>query len=148
MLLSTGTQHHRVAEGGVIHGQAGGGDAQGGAGGHRPGELVRGAAYGYEITAWLREQGFSDIAEGTIYALLIRGEQRSFVDVRKVPPEGPPRKVCFLNAQGWDYLEECRRAWNFLTERLPQLREGPGWTWSQNRGSTWRSSPGRSRTRR
>ena len=22
------------------------------------------AAYGYEITAWLREQGFSDIAEG------------------------------------------------------------------------------------
>ncbi len=24
------------------------------------------AAYGYEITAWLREQGFSDIAEGTV----------------------------------------------------------------------------------
>ena len=34
------------------------------------------AAYGYEITAWLREQGFSDIAEGTVYALLIRIEQR------------------------------------------------------------------------
>jgi PadR family transcriptional regulator PadR len=33
-------------------------------------------AYGYEITAWLREKGFSDIAEGTIYALLIRIEQR------------------------------------------------------------------------
>ena len=25
-------------------------------------------AYGYEITAWLRDQGFSDIAEGTVYA--------------------------------------------------------------------------------
>ena len=36
-------------------------------------------AYGYEITAWLREQGFSDIAEGTIYALLIRVEQRGLV---------------------------------------------------------------------
>ena len=23
------------------------------------------SAYGYEITAWLREKGFSDIAEGT-----------------------------------------------------------------------------------
>ena len=23
-------------------------------------------AYGYEITAWLRDQGFSDIAEGTV----------------------------------------------------------------------------------
>ena len=29
-------------------------------------------AYGYEITARLREQGFSDIVEGTVYALLIR----------------------------------------------------------------------------
>ena len=27
-------------------------------------------AYGYEITAWLRDKGFSDIAEGTVYALL------------------------------------------------------------------------------
>ena len=30
------------------------------------------SAYGYEITAWLRDQGFSDIAEGTVYALLVR----------------------------------------------------------------------------
>ena len=50
-------------------------------------------AYGYEITAWLREKGFSDIAEGTVYALLIRIEQRGFVDVEKVPSEkGPPRR--------------------------------------------------------
>ena len=52
------------------------------------------SAYGYEITAWLREQGFSDIAEGTVYALLVRIEQRGLVDVEKVPSEkGPPRKV-------------------------------------------------------
>jgi PadR family transcriptional regulator PadR len=82
-------------------------------------------AYGYEITAWLREQGFSDIAEGTVYALLIRIEQRGLVDVEKVPSEkGPPRKVYSLNAQGQDYLEEFWRTWNFLTERLRQLREG------------------------
>jgi PadR family transcriptional regulator len=31
-------------------------------------------AYGYEITAWLREKGFSDIAEGTVYAILVRIE--------------------------------------------------------------------------
>ena len=59
------------------------------------------SAYGYEITAWLREKGFSDIAEGTVYALLIRIEQRGLVDVEKVPSEkGPPRKVYSLNAQG------------------------------------------------
>jgi PadR family transcriptional regulator PadR len=83
------------------------------------------AAYGYEITAWLREQGFSDIAEGTVYALLIRIEQRGLVDVEKVPSEkGPPRKVYTLNGQGQDYLEEFWRTWSFLTERLEQLREG------------------------
>lgn len=82
-------------------------------------------AYGYEITSWLREKGFSDIAEGTVYALLIRIEQRGLVDVEKVPSEkGPPRKVYSLNARGRDYLEEFWRTWSFLAERLEQLREG------------------------
>jgi len=82
-------------------------------------------AYGYEITAWLREQGFSDIAEGTVYALLIRIEQRGLVDVEKVPSEkGPPRKVYSLNAQGREYLEEFWKTWSFLAERLERLREG------------------------
>jgi PadR family transcriptional regulator, regulatory protein PadR len=82
-------------------------------------------AYGYEITAWLREQGFSDIAEGTVYALLIRIEQRGLVDVEKVPSEkGPPRKVYSLNTQGRAHLEEFWRTWSFLAERLAQLHEG------------------------
>ncbi|KOX20078.1 PadR family transcriptional regulator [Saccharothrix sp. NRRL B-16348] len=83
------------------------------------------SAYGYEITAWLRDQGFSDIAEGTVYALLIRIERRGLVDVEKVPSEkGPPRKVYSLNAQGQEYLEEFWRTWSFLAERLDKLREG------------------------
>ena len=82
-------------------------------------------AYGYEITAWLREQGFTDIAEGTVYALLVRIEQRGLVDVEKVPSEkGPPRKVYTLNAQGRESLEEFWKTWSFLTERLGQLRKG------------------------
>jgi PadR family transcriptional regulator PadR len=83
------------------------------------------SAYGYEITAWLRDQGFSDIAEGTVYALLVRIERRGFVDVEKVPSEkGPPRKVFSLNAKGREYLDEFWRTWSFLTERLEQLHEG------------------------
>lgn len=51
-------------------------------------------AYSYEITAELREQGFTDIVEGTVYTLLIRVVQRGFVNVEKVPSEkGLPRKV-------------------------------------------------------
>jgi PadR family transcriptional regulator PadR len=79
-------------------------------------------AYGYEITARLREQGFTDIAEGTVYALLVRVEQRGLVDVERVPSEkGPPRKVYSLNTQGRGYLEEFWRTWSFLRERLEQL---------------------------
>lgn len=82
-------------------------------------------AYGYEITARLREMGFSDIAEGTIYALLIRVEQKGLVNVEKVPSAiGPPRKVYSINAQGQEYLEEFWTMWDFLAERLEQLREG------------------------
>lgn len=82
-------------------------------------------AYGYEITARLRAQGFSEIAEGTIYAVLVRFEQKGFVDVEKVASaKGPPRKVYSANAQGRKYLEEFWRTWSFLAERLEQLHEG------------------------
>ena len=82
-------------------------------------------AYGYEITASLREKDFPDIAEGTVYALLIRIEQRGLVDVVKVPSEkGPPRKVYSLNAEGREYLKTFWRNWNFLAERLGQLKKG------------------------
>jgi PadR family transcriptional regulator, regulatory protein PadR len=83
------------------------------------------SAYGYEITAWLRDQGFSGIAEGTVYALLLRIEKRGLVDVEKVPSEkGPPRKVYSLNAQGRKDLDEFWETWSFLAGRLEQLHGG------------------------
>lgn len=84
-------------------------------------------AYGYEITGQLRAKGFTDIAEGTVYALLIRIEQKGLVDVEKRPSEkGPPRKVYSLNAQGEAYLEEFWTTWSFLSDRLDQLKERRG----------------------
>jgi PadR family transcriptional regulator PadR len=83
-------------------------------------------AYGYEITARLREEGFSDLVEGTVYALLIRIEQRGFVDVEKVPSEkGPPRKVYSLNTHGREQLDVFWRTWSFLAERIEQLHRAP-----------------------
>ncbi|MGO1974283.1 MAG: PadR family transcriptional regulator [Propionibacteriaceae bacterium] len=82
-------------------------------------------AYGYEITGWLREKGFTDLAEGTVYAVLVRIEKRGLVDVAKTPSEkGPPRKVFTLNARGREHLEEFWRTWSFLAERLEQLHQG------------------------
>jgi PadR family transcriptional regulator PadR len=85
--------------------------------------LAERSAYGYEITTRLRDGGFADIAEGTVYALLVRIEQRGLVDVEKVPSEkGPPRKVYSLNAQGRAQLAEFWRTWSFLAEHIEQLR--------------------------
>jgi len=82
-------------------------------------------AYGYEITARLRRMGFSDIAEGTVYALLVRLERKGLVDVEKIPSEkGPPRKVYSLNAIGKEYLDEFWRTWSFLSRQIGRLHEG------------------------
>ncbi|GAA4373014.1 PadR family transcriptional regulator [Paeniglutamicibacter cryotolerans] len=82
-------------------------------------------AYGYDITARLREQGFVDIAEGTVYALLVRVEKNGLVEVAKVPSEkGPPRKVYSLNTRGRECLDEFWKTWGFLSERLERLHQG------------------------
>jgi len=79
-------------------------------------------AYGYEITAELRDRGFTDIVEGTIYAVLVRIEQRGLVDVERVPSEkGPPRKVYSLNARGREQLGEFWDNWGFLADRIHQI---------------------------
>lgn len=84
--------------------------------------LAERPAYGYEITARLRSEGFAGIVEGTVYALLVRIEQRGFVDVEKVPSEkGPPRKVYSVNARGRAQLEEFWRSWSFLADRIGKL---------------------------
>lgn len=87
--------------------------------------LRLGPAHGYDITARLRDQGFTDIAEGTVYALLIRIEKRRLVDVKKVPSElGPPRKVYSLNHLGRAQLAEFWETWHTLSARIQSLHEG------------------------
>ena len=72
-------------------------------------------------------KGFYDMPKGTVYALLIRIEQRGLVNVEKVPWEkGLPRKVYALNAQGRKHPKEFWKAWSFLVERLEQLHQGGG----------------------
>lgn len=86
--------------------------------------VARRPGYGYEITASLREQGFVDIAEGTVYAVLVRIEQRGLVDVTRVASDkGPPRKVYAMNALGREELDKFWRTWTLLSDRLTRLHE-------------------------
>ena len=85
---------------------------------------VQGLEKSYKKLHVLRGVDF-DVARGSIFALLVRFEQKGLVDVEKIPSEkGPPRKVYSLNAQGQGYLEEFWRTWSFLAGQLDQLRGG------------------------
>ncbi|UYQ78416.1 PadR family transcriptional regulator [Glutamicibacter sp. JL.03c] len=89
--------------------------------------LAERPAYGYEITTGLRDRGFTDLAEGTIYALLVRIEQKKLVSVEKVPSEkGPPRKVFTLNNTGEQQLSDFWATWNVLVSRINALPHPDG----------------------
>lgn len=85
--------------------------------------LTNRAWHGYDLTAHLREVGFTDVVEGTVYALLVRVERKGLVDVERVPSEkGPPRKVYTLNASGAERRDEFWAAWDAISARLNDLR--------------------------
>lgn len=81
--------------------------------------------YGYEIVKKLKELGFDNIAEGTIYSLLIRLEKNNLVTINKMPSEiGPPRKFYSLNEYGIKSLDDFWKNWDFLGGTIEILRNG------------------------
>ncbi|NLT95837.1 MAG: helix-turn-helix transcriptional regulator [Clostridia bacterium] len=85
--------------------------------------ISRGEIYGYEIAKKLRLLGFEELAEATVYALLLRLEKNRLVHITKKPSElGPPRKFYTLNERGRQELAEFWARWDFLSERIQTLR--------------------------
>ena len=91
--------------------------------------IDHGEIYGYEIVKHLSRIGFTDIAEGTVYALLVRLERNRLVSITKKPSEiGPPRKFYTLNARGREELMSFWARWNFLCNCLETLKHSGGTT--------------------
>jgi len=89
--------------------------------------IDRGEIYGYEIVKRLNALGFEGIAEGTVYALLVRLEKNRLVRIVKRPSEiGPPRKFYTLNERGRDELGAFWERWDFLGGRIEILRKNGG----------------------
>lgn len=89
--------------------------------------IGRDEIYGYEIVKQLNALGFEDIAEGTVYALLVRLEKNRLVHIVKKPSEiGPPRKFYTLNERGRDELISFWARWDFLCKRIEILRNNGG----------------------
>ena len=86
--------------------------------------INRDEIYGYEIVKQLTALGFRDIAEGTVYALLVRLERNRYVNIVKKPSGiGPPRKFYTLNERGKKELMSFWARWDFLSGRIEIFRK-------------------------
>ncbi len=88
-------------------------------------ELIgRGETYGYEITRRLNALGFTDVAEGTVYTILVRLEKNGLVNVERRPSAvGPPRRFYTLNGAGRGELRKFWEKWAFVASKLNELKE-------------------------
>lgn len=86
--------------------------------------ISRDKTYGYEITQQLRNLGFDDVVEGTVYAILVRLERRGFVSIEKKPSDmGPPRKFYSLTKEGCRELNRFWLKWHFVSSKINELKE-------------------------
>lgn len=86
--------------------------------------ISRKPTYGYAITASLRDLGFTDVVEGTVYTILLRLEANKLVDIEKRPSDvGPPRKFYSLNAAGRKELANFWGKWKFISSSMHKLKE-------------------------
>ena len=88
--------------------------------------IGRGKTYGYALTGTLADCGLPDIAEGTLYPLLMRLEKKGFiVSEYRASELGPRRKYYSITAEG--ELEVTRFAEEFanLSAVVARVLEKP-----------------------
>lgn len=86
--------------------------------------ISRKETYGYEITRQLKDLGFTEVVDGTVYTILVRLERNNLVEITKKPSEkGPPRKFFKLNEAGQDELRMFWDKWGFVASKMNELKE-------------------------
>ena len=90
--------------------------------------ISREATYGYAIAITLRESGFDDLTEGTLYPLLLRLERKGLIAAEyRAGSGGPSRKYYQLTPDGAQCLAEFVAAWQTTgaaVNRILQDKEG------------------------
>ncbi len=85
--------------------------------------LSKGEFYGYELVEEIRKYTNIDVAEGTLYPLLIRLKEDNLVSSKWVEQEsGIPRKYYMLTNDGIENLEEMRKYWEDLSSSILKIR--------------------------
>lgn len=89
--------------------------------------ISRKETYGYEISEALKEYGFSDIAEGTIYPMLLRLEKKGFITAEyRESPVGPKRKYFTITPAGIEEFQQFYLSWTELAAAIEKLFEKEG----------------------
>ena len=84
--------------------------------------ISREPTYGYEIVINLKQVGFSDLSESTLYPLLLRLEQQGRVTVERRPsPKGPSRKYYIVTEEGQRALLEFQQDWSRLCQLVEKI---------------------------
>ena len=84
--------------------------------------LVQQDGYGYAIVTRLREAGFHDLAEGTVYPALTRLESAGHLESYLVRSEaGPARKYYRTTAAGLAELGERESSWRELVAAVESV---------------------------
>lgn len=87
--------------------------------------IDREPTYGYAIATTLRESGFADLTEGTLYPLLLRLERKGLIRAEyRAGQGGPSRKYYTLTPDGQQYLEEFMEAWRETAAGIDAILRG------------------------
>ena len=78
--------------------------------------------YGYEIVIQLKQLGFSELSESTLYPMLLCLEQQEKVTVERRPsPKGPSRKYYVVTEKGRQSLFDFKKNWNQLCQLVENI---------------------------
>ena len=89
--------------------------------------ISRKETYGYEISEALKNYGFSDISEGTIYPLLLRLEKKGLIAAEyRESPVGPKRKYFTITPAGTEEFQQFYLSWTELAEAVERLFQKEG----------------------
>lgn len=81
--------------------------------------------YGYDIARILKENGFTDISEGTLYPLYTRLQKNGFISsTMKESPFGPARKYYSLTDKGREELKDFVDTWEYMSKNINDIIKG------------------------
>lgn len=84
--------------------------------------LSHGEMYGYKIVETLKDYGFEDIHEATVYPILTRLNKQGLLDFEKRPSElGPTRKYYSLTDIGMNELKLFSNCWGDISKKVDKI---------------------------